>query len=172
MAKYIRESDLIYNRVGKFSDHQRSRMRMGIVIRGIVGMIPLGLLVVGLCLIVAGGNLIIPSACWIPLGALALWTWGLSLPAFRHVWRLASDLRGAGVAEDCGVLTLEIHSRPGRSGGSSRNYICVDSERRYAWNMDIEGNFENSEMGCVYFGRNSKLVLSIETLTEEQIEKL
>src|SRR5689334_2057475 len=116
----IGDSDLTYNRAGKLSDHQRFRMRMGIIIRGIIGLIPAGLLVFTLYVMLRGENLLVNSGCWIFLGILAVVTWLLSVPAFRHVSRLASDLRGGGVAEDCGILTLEVFTRPGRSGGTTR----------------------------------------------------
>jgi hypothetical protein len=168
----IGDSDLTYNRAGKLSEHQRFRMRMGIIIRGLIGLIPAGLLASTLYVMLRGENLLVNSGCWIFLGILALVTWLLSVPAFRHVSRLVADLRGAGVAEDCGVLTLEVYTRPGRSGGTTRSFISVDNTRQYVWNLDIAGGFINNDMGCVYYGRNSKLVLSIETFTQEEIERM
>src|SRR5690349_16243266 len=93
----IGDSDLTYNRTGKLSDHQRFRMRMGIIIRGLIGLVPAGLLVITLYVMLRVENLVIETSCWIFPGLLALVTWLISVPAFRHVSRLVTDLRGAGV---------------------------------------------------------------------------
>jgi len=167
----IVESDITYNRQGKLSDHQRFRMRMDIIIRGLVSLIPVSFLLI-ILYVVFRGEVFVDISFWVILGIMALVIWLLSVPAFRYVFRLASDLRGTGVAEDCGVLTLEVYSSAVRTRSDTKSYIAVDNQRHYVWNSQIEGGFKNNEYGCVYFGRNSKLVLSIETFTEEQIEKM
>ncbi|MBA3872527.1 MAG: hypothetical protein H0X30_25600 [Anaerolineae bacterium] len=172
MAKQANiESNLDYNRVGKFSNYQRFRMRMGIIVRGLIGLVPIGFLLIILYVIFVG-RVRVDSSFLVMIGIMALVIWLVTVPAFRHVYRLASDLQGAGVAEDCGVLTLKVNSQSLRSGGvSTKSYIYVDGMRWYVWNSQIEGGFTNNDYGCVYFGHHSKLVLSIETFTKEQIEK-
>src|SRR5262245_54842245 len=145
----IGDSDLTYNRAGKLSEHQRFRMRMGIIIRGLIGLIPTGLLALSVYVMLVGENLLVNSLCWALLGLFAVMTWLLSVPAFRHVSKLVSDLRGGGVAEDCGMLTLDVYTRPGRSGGTTRSFIGVDNARQYVWNSEIVGGFKNNDMGCV-----------------------
>jgi hypothetical protein len=72
------------------------------------------------------------------------------------------------------MLTFDVFDTYSLNGRRSKamRYINVDNARRYLWHSQIKGGFKNKDVGCIYFVPNSKLVLSIETFTEEQIEQL